>query len=98
MKVKLRQTGGFAGLIRGCDLDSAELPKKEAAQLDQLLRQPSAKPRPATGAARDLTSYEVTVETPQGSKTLSFDDLAIPEGTAALIEFLRRRCKPLPPS
>ena len=98
MRVRFRQTGGFAGLIRGCELDSEELPQQEAAQLVQLSRQPPAAPRRTTGAARDLTSYEVTVETPQGSKVFSFDDLGIPAEAAPLIEFLRRRSKPLPPS
>ena len=98
MKVRFRQTGGFAGLIRGCELDSADLPQKEAAQLDRLSRQSPGAPRSSTGAARDLTSYEVTVETPEGSKVFSFDDLGIPEGAAPLIELLRRRCKPLPPA
>jgi len=97
MKVSFRQSGGFAGLIRGCELDSAELPDKEAAELNQLLRQPPAEPRRSTAAARDLTHYELSVETPRGTRTQSWDDLSAPDA-AALIEFLRRRSTPQPPS
>src|SRR5260370_17440432 len=97
MKVRFRQSGGFAGLIRGCELDSAELPDREAAELNQLLRQPPSEPRHSTEAARDLTQYELSVETPRGTRTLSWDDLSAP-APAALIELLRPRSTPQPPS
>ena len=98
MKVTFRQSGGFAGLSRGCELDTAELPAAEAAKLEAMVaasgldRRPPATPP----GARDLTNYEIRVETPAGATVAAFDDLNAPPEAADLLAYLRRSSGPRP--
>lgn len=101
MKVSFVQSGGFAGLNRGCELDTAELADDEAEELKRLVReagiaslQRRAKPR----AYADSRRYDITVD--DGGRrlaaTLSDSDAT---GTAGeLLGFLRGRSKPIRPS
>jgi hypothetical protein len=98
VKIRFRQTGGFAGLVRGCDLDAAALPRAEADELARLLAAASldtVKPGRARGA--DRQQYDVAVER-EGEATLEvrFDDGALSDELAALVAFLRKRSKPMP--
>lgn len=98
MKVRFRQTGGFAGLSRGCELDDATLPRPEAANLRRLVERSQIQDGQATGpeGARDLTTYEITVETDDGVRTAAFDDLTIPKQLQPLMDYLQRRATPQP--
>ncbi len=98
MRIRFRQTGGFAGLARGCDLDAAALPPAEATELARLLaaaRLDAVKPAAARGA--DRRQYDLVVER-AGAPALAicFDDGALTDELAALVAFLRRRSKPVP--
>ena len=58
LKITFRESGGFAGLVRGCELDSSSLPPAAAAALDVLLAGAKAPSRASRGA-RDLVTYEI---------------------------------------
>lgn len=66
MKIKFRQSGGFAGLCKGVDLDTEELSSEEAEQLDALVKESQisslkAESQGADSAAAgsdDVTAYE----------------------------------------
>ena len=99
MKVTFRQSGGFAGLVRGCDLDTDDLPAAEAAQLEGLversrLRAGKAAPHPT---ARDLIAYEIKVETADGEVAAAFDDASVPAGAEELVRYLQKQAGPQPP-
>jgi hypothetical protein len=98
MKIRFRQTGGFAGLSRGCDLDAAALPRAEADELARLLaaaKLETLKPARARGA--DRQQYDLVVER-EGEAALEvrFDDGALTDELARLVAFLRKRAKPVP--
>lgn len=105
IKVSFRQSGGYAGLILGSDLDTGDLPPGDAQRLRAILQSGAvaaalaggAASRASPPAARDLTSYEIEVKTPTGSARLAFDDMSAPPGIEPLLEFLRTRARPRPP-
>jgi hypothetical protein len=98
MKVRYRQSGGFAGLILGADLDSEKLPRGEAEELARLVKQAAldkigVKQSPR---GRDLTNYEIIVEDNGHTTKASFDDMTIPADVQPLLDFLNRRASARP--
>jgi Emfourin len=100
MKIVYRQSGGFAGLYRGCELDVGELPAAEAAEVERLLARgrggSETPPPPSPSGARDLTSHEVRIEGDAGETLVSFDDAGVPAGAEALLRYLQKRSGPRP--
>lgn len=96
MKVSFRQSGGFAGLTRGVELDAEDLPPEEAASLRSLMERGGPQEGTEDPEARDLQTYEITVETDEGSRQFAFDDGTVPEDVAPLLRTLKRRSGPLP--
>jgi hypothetical protein len=99
MKLTFRQSGGFAGLIRGCEIDTDTLSPDEAASLQKMVRQSGIleTTKRSNPDARDLMGYEVIVETVEGTFQVSFDELGIPKKAILLLEFLSARAEPRPP-
>lgn len=100
MKVIFRQSGGYAGLILSCELDTSSMEAREAQALQSLVER-SGFPRWETMGGRtpqaaDLTNYEITVETDKSIYKIAFDDLTIPENILPLLEYLKACAKPLP--
>ncbi len=98
MKISFRESGGFAGLIRGCEIDTKQLSNQEAAQLESLVThsgifQHQGK---ATPNARDVFNYEVVVETDKETHRASFNDMNLPESAIPLLEYLQARAEPMP--
>jgi hypothetical protein len=98
MKVRYRQSGGFAGLILGADLDTDKLPRGEAEGLERLVKRAGldkigVKKSPK---GRDLTSYEIIVEDNDRTTKASFDDMTIPGDVQPLLDFLNRRTSTRP--
>jgi hypothetical protein len=93
MKIRYRQTGGFAGLSLGSDLDTANLPPSEAEELKRLVKQAAldkvgVKKSPR---GRDLTNYEIIVDDKGRTTKAAFDDMTIPANVQPLLDFLNRR-------
>jgi hypothetical protein len=99
MKVRFRQSGGFAGLVRGAELDTAALAGPEAAELERLVaaaRLASTTRTAARGA--DRQQYEIVVEREGAPKVEArFGDDALSDELAALVAFLRARARPIKP-
>jgi hypothetical protein len=95
-KVRFRQSGGFAGLVRGCDVAGSDLTDTDRRALE---RHVSAGSVPAAGAtsARDLIVYEIEVETGSGEVRLEFDESAVPADLTALVDTLAARARPMRP-
>jgi hypothetical protein len=100
MKVRFRQSGGFGGLVRGAELDTATLAGPEAAELERLVaaaRLPSTK-RSAAARGADRQQYEIVVEREDARKVEArFGDDALSDELAALVAFLRARARPIKP-
>jgi hypothetical protein len=98
MKVRFRQSGGFAGLRRGCDLDMETLPADEATKLRSLVEQSGVLSASSSRnpKGRDLLNYEITVETLDGVRQVTFDDGSKPVGVEPLLEYLQGQAQPIP--
>ena len=98
MIIHFRQTGGFGGLVLGSDFDTSDLPPSEARELTQLVKQANlGKLRVArSDKARDLQTYEITVEGGGLNAQASFDDMSTDADLEPLLEFLRKRARAVP--
>jgi hypothetical protein len=97
MKIRFRQTGGFGGLVLGCDLDTSTLPPAEAQELTRLIKQADLKKTQTkrSDKARDLQQYEIAVENEITAKA-SFDDMSVDDTVEPLLDFLRQRARAVP--
>jgi len=98
MKVRFRQTGGFAGLVLGCDLDTSTLPPAEAQELTRLVKQANLEKIQTRRSekARDLQNYEIAVESNEMTAKASFDDMSVDANVEPLLDFLRQRARAIP--
>ena len=99
MKIQFQQSGGFAGLIRGCEIDTQLLSPDEAAQLQSLVRQSGILQLQSqrTENAADLFNYEIVIETEDGNRySISSDDNSLPQSVKPLLEYLQSQCQPIP--
>ena len=99
MKVTFQQSGGFAGLIRGCTLDTDSLPPGDAEALESLVERSGARKLQSAheSAARDLGQYEIEIDAGPQQCRLCFDELNVPETVTPLLNFLKARARPMPP-
>lgn len=95
--MRFLQTGGFAGLLRGCTLDTAEMDSAEGQTLRALVERLSFKEseQESDRSARDVLAYEITVEDGKRTSSLRFEDLSVPEPVKPLLAFLQERSSPL---
>jgi hypothetical protein len=98
MKVRFRQTGGFAGLVLGCDLDTSTLPPAEAQELTRLVKQANLEKIQTRRSekARDLQNYEIAVEGEGLTAKKSLDDMSVDANVEPLLDFLRDRARAVP--
>jgi hypothetical protein len=98
MKVRFRQTGGFGGLVLGCDLDTSSLPPAEAQEFARLIKQANLEKIQTRRSekARDLQNYEITVESDEITAKASFDDMSVDANVEPLLDFLRERARAVP--
>jgi len=97
-KVRFRQSGGFAGLVRGCDVEAKTLDAADLRALEQHAQGAPGGTAPARApAARDAVTYQIAIETATGTKELDFDELNVPPGLAPLLARLSKQCRPMKP-
>lgn len=97
MRVTFRQTGGFAGLVLGAEVDASDLSAEEASALDWLLRHVDEGARPpAPGPRRDVETYEIRVHGEPAARAFAFDGTTVPEPVSPLLDRLRRDAAPRP--
>jgi hypothetical protein len=98
MKIRFRQTGGFGGLVLGCDLDTSTLPPAEGQELIRLVKQANLEKMQTRRSekARDLQNYEIGVEDDGMTAKATFDDMSIEASVEPLLDFLRDRARPMP--
>ena len=98
MRIVFRQAGGVAGLIRGAELDSEELPADQRRALEAFLESSKSQGLAARSpAARDALTYRFRVERPGGEVTFAFDEPSLPPELEALVDLLQSRLRPRPP-
>ncbi len=96
MRIRFVQSGGFAGTIRHCTLDTATMSPDEARVLEDLV-QKAALTRSSearSSSARDLEEYEVSIEGVSGQATIVRDQSTLPPEAKALVAYLKKCAKP----
>ena len=103
LKVRFRQSGGFAGLIRGQEIAAADSSPEELRRLEQMLNESGVSDRAASGGARtppkaaDLIQYDLEIETSAGTRHVVLTDDDLDDRTEPLIRFLQKQSKPMKP-
>jgi hypothetical protein len=107
-----RESGGFAGLQRGCTVQPDALPEAPRGQLQSLLRQPTANLTPPGALTMpDMLVYTLELVTqPQSTQAdgtpseqtsrhwlLQYPAGDVPDDVTDLIDFLHSHAQPLPP-
>ena len=109
LKVTFEQSGGFAGLLKGCVLDADELPADAGAELRRLVaasgldvsredvsREDLSREDLSRGA-RDRRQIAITIERGGERVEIVCDDGCTPEGARPLVAFLAARARPQRP-
>lgn len=96
MKVCLVQSGGFAGAIKRCEVDTTTLEQPEAEQLERLVSDSGLN---TSGEAfnkdgRDLNQYEITIEDDTKAICMTFDEHNVPQAARQLLGYLKQRARP----
>ncbi len=99
MVVRFTQSGGYAGLLKGCELDTKALPPEEAKKLQDLV---AASALPSSGeflsnSSRDLRQYEISIEDGKHRTSIVFDEESLPQSAKPLISYLTKCSKPMAP-
>jgi Emfourin len=96
MKVWFDESGGYAGLLKGCEIDTSALPPEKAKELEQLVKASgiSASGEFLSDSSRDLHQYEITIEQGASKIYAIFDDESIPQSAKPLIGYLKKCSKP----
>jgi hypothetical protein len=96
MKIQFRQSGGFAGLRRGCELDSAELSDSDSLQLNQLVENAAIDKsvNHRCAAARDVELYDLRIIQGDRQVVLQLDEASLTPELTPLIEFLQSKSGP----
>ena len=96
MKISFVQSGGFLGLLKGCELDTAGLTPDIAEELERIAK---ASGILASGtffseSGRDLQQYEITIEDGNSSVSVTFDDETLPASAKLLVGYLQKHSRP----
>jgi hypothetical protein len=99
MRISFTQSGGFAGLVRGCHIDTATLPPDDRRTLELLVEASriSGEHEALSGAGRDLRQYEIVIEHVGGAARLCCDERSLPESVRPLVADLMERSSPQAP-
>ena len=95
MKIKFRQTGGFAGLQKVVELDCDKIPDKEALQIKTLISRTAFFDieQPVVNAVPDQENYTLSVESNDGSRTMHLSKSNVPDTLQPLVSFLVKRAR-----
>jgi len=95
LKVAFEQSGGFAGLVKGCRLDADELPPDAGAELRRLVATSGldVSMEATSRGARDRRRIAITIERGGERVEIVCDDGSTPEGARSLVAFLAARAR-----
>ena len=99
MKITFLQSGGFAGMLKGCTIEAADLAPEERQELESLVAASGLGEsfERFSSAGRDLRQYEIVIEQHANVQRMACDDRSVPEAARPLLAFLVARARPQPP-
>jgi hypothetical protein len=98
MKITFVQSGGFAGMLKGCTIDGTDLAPDERQELESLVAASGLREsfEQFSSAGRDLRQYEIVIEQHATVQRIVCDDRSVPEAARPLLAFLVARARPQP--
>jgi hypothetical protein len=94
-RVRVTQSGGFAGLTRRYEVEAGKLDPAQSRRLDELV---AALPHPAAGPQQkgqpDRFQYDLEVETKAGARQWRVPEAAASSAHKALIDWIKATAKP----
>ncbi|HLZ36447.1 MAG TPA: protealysin inhibitor emfourin [Mycobacteriales bacterium] len=92
MRIEFERSGGFAGLVQRCCLDTETLPPRQAREIEQLVAAaglPELEARPAPVAAgADRFQYDLTITQRGASHRLRVGEGSVPPQLRPLLDRL----------
>lgn len=89
MKIKLNQSGGFAGVMRSFELDTTTLDPKSKRSVQRVLREVRGLGAPALQIGRDGFSYQIVIDDGKSSKTFNLDGETAKRSTDRLVKLIK---------
>ena len=98
MKITFIQSGGFAGMLKGCVIDATDLAPDERQELESLVAASGLSESfdRFSETSRDLRQYELVIEQDETVRRIVCDDHSVPEAIRPLVAFLAARARPQP--
>lgn len=99
MRVHLRRSGGLAGALHECILDTDGMEPADAGALRALVSRCDVEALSSSRSpgARDLFQYDLEIERGGRTVRISFDDLTVPVALGPLLEHLCDHLTPASP-
>ena len=97
MKISFVQSGGFMGLLTGCELDTEGLAPDTTQELEQIANTSgiSASGEFFSKSSRDLQQYRITIEDDDSAISVIYD-ATLPASAQSLVDYLQEHAVPRP--
>lgn len=95
MRISFTQSGGFAGLVSSCRIDTALLEVRERETVERLVVAAAITEscECVSESARDTRTYEIVIERETHVRVV-FDEPGVPDAVRPLIAYLKERARP----
>ena len=95
MKIKFRQTGGFAGLTKAVEIDTANIPPNQAEVLKLMVDRSSffQVSAPPSQSLPDREQYAISIESEEKSHHLNLGASNIPAQLKELVDYLAKQAQ-----
>ena len=99
MRITFLQSGGFAGMIKGCEIDATDLAPGDRHELESLIAGSGLTEsfERFSDTGRDLRQYEIVIERDAAVQRICCDDHSVPESARPLMAVLSARARPQSP-
>ena len=96
MRIRFTQSGGFAGIVKGCTVDTVCLPEADRQAVEGLVAASGlvGSTESLSPGGRDRRHYAITIEGLSTPLTLVCDDAGMPATARPLVAFLVARARP----
>jgi len=91
MKIRFRQSGGLAGLVKVAEVDSGQIGGDEVGRLETMVREALAEATPKTDpASPDEEQCFIEIEIHQRRETILVGRSSVPGAVRPLVEYLEK--------
>jgi hypothetical protein len=96
MRIRFTQSGGFAGVVKSCTVDTALLSEADRRAVEDLVADSglAASGERISSEGRDRRHYAITIDGLPETLELVCDDAGLPAAARPLVAFLAGRARP----